>query len=420
MNRAFPVLVAVLLICSPAVASESGMSSSSATTPNVTNPVQPPGFNNTAYHLSLGNPDRSDTYTPSLSLSTALQMDRSKLQAQKRMNTLDERLSNAKSNGEKRQILVRFSGNLSARLSAIQTKERTASQQFASQKIKTSRYVKDLALVETEADNVKSSMEYMKSEAEQEGVIRFSPNEWEFRTYLIPLQSRVRKSLVSDLQYETDPKPIYVATTSDGVVLSTVSGNQYIREAYRADYRNGSIHSNLDGSEKYSLTMSQYPWVNQTNTTSGTNLNYRRGVALTKIIHSQGLINAYLDSGTKKIYREVQYKYLTGDNHVPYGTAVRNNSTNLNLVVNRTYSGGPLRINLTDGSGDPVNGRIEVGNTPLGTTGKDGTIFTVSPSREFTVRATHDSETLKVTLTPYGVTNSSSGSGTPRGAGESS
>ncbi len=48
MYRAFPVLVAVLLVlCSPAVAFEVGMSSSVATTPAASNLVQPPGFNNT-------------------------------------------------------------------------------------------------------------------------------------------------------------------------------------------------------------------------------------------------------------------------------------------------------------------------------------------------------------------------------------
>lgn len=417
MNRAFPVLVTVLLIlCSPAAVFGVGASSPTTTTPSAKNPTHPSGFNNTSAHLSLGTAGRSDTATPSLSLSTALEMDRNTLKTEKRMYTLDEQLSKVSTSGEKRQILLRFRGKLERKLSSLQTHERTASQQFNGQEIDTDEYVKELAILQTEADDLERSMKYMTSEGEN--VVKFSPHEREFQSDLIPLRSRVRESAVSSIRYGTSSKPLYVATSQSGVVLATVINDQYIREAYRDDYRNRSVNGFLSVQKARNVTVSQYPWASANGDPPSTYQVYDK-VTKTRIVHPQGLIRAYLDSGTKKIYREIQYKVLAGDDHVPYGTTFQNNSTNLHLVVNRTYSGGPLRINLTDSEGDPVDGHIEIGETELGDTGPTGTIYTVSPSREFTVTATHDSETVKVTLTPYGVTNGSSNGETPRNAGGS-
>ncbi len=421
MNRAFPVIVAVLLIfCSPAAAFGTGMSTVVAKTPSAKNPVQPPGFNNTAYQLSIGTPDRSGTDTPSLSLSTALEMDRNDLETQKRMNTLDERLSNVKSSGEKKQILSWFKANISVRLSALQTEERTTSQRFNSQAIGTDEYINDLAMIEVKANNIEDAVKRMKSAAKRENVVRFQPYEWQYLTKLIPLRSKIREAAVESFHYGTSSEKIYVATTSNGVALSSIISNQYIRDVYRSDYRNTSLINQMTSREANNITIHEYPWStnNKNKISSPTKFVYDKA-AQTKIIYPQGVIEAYLDTGTKKIYREIQYKSLTGDNHAPYGASVENNSTNLHLVVNRTYSGGPLRINLTDSEGDPVNGHIEIGETELGDTGPTGTIYTISPSREFTVTATHDSETVKVTLTPYGVTNRSSNGETPRNAGES-
>jgi hypothetical protein len=416
MSRVSPILLAALLVlCSPSVAFGIGAPASTANPPAAKNPVQPPGFNNTSSHLSLGTPTRSDTYAPSLSLSTTLEMDRNELLEQKERFTLDERLSKVEDSSKKEQLLIRFRSNLELELSALKGKERLTGKQFNNQEIGTQEYVQRLALLDTKAKNVERSIEYMTSK--RKDVIQFAPYEWKLRTDLIPLQSQVREYAARSFRGEGDSRSVYVATSDDGVVLSMVSDNQYIREAYRSDYRNGSISSHISISEVANITLNSYPWIVEQSKPatprSDTDIRYKRGASKTGIYYPQGLVEAYLDTGTKKIYREIQYQLLTGNNHIPYGTAIRNNSTNLELAVNRPYPGGPLQVNLTDSSGKPVRGKIEIGETSVGNTGADGTLWTVSPRGTFTVTATHSNKTVNVTLSPYGVPSTNSTSGSP-------
>ncbi|MFH5800183.1 hypothetical protein [Haladaptatus sp. CMAA 1911] len=416
MSRVSRILLAALLVlCSPSVAFGIGVPASTASPPAAKNPVQPPGFNNTSSHLSLGTPTRSDTYSPTMSLSTTLEMDRNELLEQKKRYTLDEQLSKVDDSSKKEQLLIKFRSNIEVQLSELKSEERSASEQFTDQEIGAQKYVQRLALIDSKGKDVERSIEYMISK--RKDVIQFPPDEWKLRTDLIPLQSRIRDYAARSFRGEGDSRSLYVAATEDGVVLSMVNGNQYIREAYRPDYRNVSKSSQLSISEVSNLTVNSYPWIVKQSESgtphSDTDVRYKKGASKTLIYYSQGLTEAYLDTGTEKIYREIQYKLLTGNNHVPYGTAIRNNSTNLELTVNRTYPGGPLRVKLTNSSGEPVQGKIAIGETPVGNTGPSGTMWTVSPRGTYTVRATHSSETVNVTLTPYGIPSTNSTSGSP-------
>jgi hypothetical protein len=416
MSRAFPILLAALLVlCSPSAAFGVDMPASTTSLPTAKNPVQPPGFNNTSSHLSLGTPTRSDTYSPSMSLSTTLEMDRNELLEQKKRYTLDEQLSKVDDSSKKEQLLIKFRSNIEVQLSELKSEERSASEQFTDQEIETRTYVQRLALLDSKGKDVERSIEYMMSK--KKDVIQFPPDEWKLRTDLIPLQSRVRDYAAKSFRGEGDSRSLYVAAADEGVVLSMVHGNQYIREAYRPDYRNISKSSQLSISEVSNFTVNSYPWIIEQSESgtphSDTDVRYKKGAAKTLIYHSQGLTEAYLDTGTEKIYREIQYKLLTGNDHVPYGTAIRNNSTNLELTVNRTYPGGPLRVELTDSRGEPVQGQIAVGETSVGNTGTDGTMWTVSPRGTYTVSATNSSETVNVTLTPYGLPSTNSTTESP-------
>ncbi len=177
------------------------------------------------------------------------------------------------------RYLLEFKANLDVRLSALQTEERTTSQQFNSQLIGTSEYVKDLAVLSTKASNAENSMEYMKSEAKKQSIIQFQSREWQSRTKLIPLRSRIRDVAAESFRSGTASKPIYVATTSNGVVLATVLDKQYIREAYRSDYRNTSINNPMTGAQADDITHSKYLW-----TTNASRRNSTQSPRMTKLL----------------------------------------------------------------------------------------------------------------------------------------
>jgi hypothetical protein len=116
--------------------------------------------------------------------------------------------------------------------------------------------------------------------------------------------------------------------------------------------------------------------------------------------HPHGSFSAYLDGGTEKIFKEVQQKRLTGDTPLPTGPSVTNSSENLTVTVNRTYAGGPLRVELTNETGAPVSGEVRIDGELVGRTNADGLLWTLSPADRFEVTASYDFRTVNLTATP--------------------
>ncbi|WP_435155846.1 DUF7094 domain-containing protein [Haladaptatus sp. DFWS20] len=414
MARVLPVVLAVLLaLAPPAVAFEAGSTNSMSTETGVKEIVEPPGFNSTTSQLSLGTPDRAETDAPSLSLSATLEMEKNEIEAQKRIYMLDEKLSSAKTNQVKEQALLRYRYEIESQLSSLKNTERTTREKFNSGEISGEEYVRRLAVLHARAGNIEQSIQHMKTRGKD--VPRFTPEVWTLQGKLIPLQGAVRQYAVNQYRGKSEPQTVYVETTESGVVLSAIHGNQYVREAYLVENRNPDGTNQLLLKQAQNITAKQYPWVR--NNSSGelsTSTRFGTGIFLTTLPHEHGVIKAVLDGSTEKIFRETQYQSLASANHIPYGPPVRNNTTYLELAVNQTYAGGPLRINVTDGDGKPVNSRISVGETEVEKAGSDGVVWTIAPRRKFTVSATHNSRTVNVTLSPYGTANTNTTTGPPQ------
>ncbi|WP_458185850.1 DUF7096 domain-containing protein [Haladaptatus sp. NG-WS-4] len=415
MSRVLPVVLAVLLIlCSPTAAFKAGAETSVSPTTDAENPAKPPGVNNTTSELSPGKTPQAATHKPSINLGVALEMDRTEVREQKRMYALDEQLSNTASRAEKEQVLIRYQFELKSELASLKNRERTISRQYSNGKLSTSAYAARLAVLDARAENIEQSIEYMDTQAES--VPRFSPEKESLKADIVPISGPVRQMLRDTYRNEITPRSVYVSATERGVVLAAIRDSQFVREAYRADYRNPDKSGQMTLQKAQNHTYMQYPLLSSFDNRevhAGTDQLISTGVLVSRFVHPQGVIEAYLDSGTKKIFREIQYKDLTGKHHVPYGDPVRNNTTSLEIIVNRTYPGGPLRINVTDADGNPVKSHVLVGGDAVGDTGPDGVLWTVAPHRRFTVSSTHESETVNVTLDPYGTAQTNATSGTP-------
>ncbi|WP_266079268.1 DUF7094 domain-containing protein [Haladaptatus caseinilyticus] len=414
MTRVLPVVLAVLLaLAPPAVAFETGSTTSMSAETDVEEIVEPPGFNNTTSQLSLGTPNRAETSMASMSLSASLEMDRNEVRTQKRMYILNERLSNAENNQVKEQALRRYRYEIGSQLSSLKYTERNIRKKFNDGRLSGSEYVRRLAVLHARAENIDQSIAHMK--ARGSNVPRFTPEVWTLRGNLIPLQGKVRQYAVNQYRGESEPRMIYVATTKTGVALSTVHGNQYVREAYLGKNKDTNGTNQLLGQKAQNITAKQYPWAkNHSNGELSTNSRYGTGIFMTTLPHEHGVIKTVLDGRTEKIFRETQFKSLTGATHIPYGHPIRNETANLELTVNRTYVGGPLRVNVTDGNGKPVTGQISIGETEIGTAGSDGVLWTIAPRRTVTVSARYESTTVNATFTPYGLARSNTTTGPPQ------
>jgi hypothetical protein len=199
---------------------------------------------------------------------------------------------------------------------------------------------------------------------------------------------------------------VYVETADTGIVLSTMIGGTYVRETLRIDRRDQSASGSMTLLEAQNKVFEAYPWAAENPGGIETN-PYGSNIHSVSIEHSHGTLVTYVDGGTKEVFKEVQYKRLTGKNSLPPGPGVQNTTTssfdtseNVTLTVNRTYPGGPLRVKLTNETGAPLQGHITVAGEPVGRTNSNGVLWTLGPAEQFRVSATYEDTTVNVTATP--------------------
>jgi hypothetical protein len=196
----------------------------------------------------------------------------------------------------------------------------------------------------------------------------------------------VRSHARTVLDGETGTHSFYIATGSESVVVSTVVDDTYLREAYRGDLRNGAGAA-IELEVALEIVAESYPVI--WNTTREQTQVFGGGETYpVRIGHSRGDLTAFVDSDARVVYAEHQRHPLEA---VVADRRVRATGDAVRLVVNQTYPGGPVQIGVrSTGTGDPVDAAVSVksGPTPaerIGQTGDDGTLWTLSPNRQYTV-----------------------------------
>lgn len=417
--RPIPVMLALLLALSPgAVAMQASAPTSSAhaqtspadgpaaaqsdTTTMQMDTVRAASSGNTTAVMTLGTaPAQSEFDRPSIALGSSLATERGGIQSSLSIATLDQQLQAANSAEQKKQILNRYRYRIENHIISLKAEERQATQAFSNETMSKSEYLRTIARIDAEADGIRELAKAMQERAAS--VPRFSM-ETEANTLkgkLVTLEGPIRERIGRMLQGQAPPTRVYVETAKNGIVLSTIANGEYVREVVRMDRRNPGASDPIGRQVAQRKIVEQYPWAWNNSKSWGIDTIYgTTNVYRMYFRHAQGRLLVYYDAGTEEVFKEVQYKQLTGEHSVPPGPGVSNSSNNLTLVVNRTYPGGPLRVNLTNETGVPLQGDITVAGEPVGRTHADGTLWTLGPAEEFRVTATYRGRTVNVTTTP--------------------
>ncbi|USZ66933.1 hypothetical protein NGM10_09330 [Halorussus salilacus] len=414
--RLAPVMLALLLALSPgAVAMQASAPTPSTATQSATASVGPSLNENTTAVLTLGTePERTSFDSPSTSLGSSLAADREAFETELSVRSLDAELESADSESQKKQVLTRYRYRIENRVISLESEEKHATDAFSNGSISSSEYVRTLARIDSEAEHVLHTTRAVQRRAAQ--VPDFGmPNIYaSVQVRLLPLEGPIRDRVAKALDGTADPVEVHVSAAETGVVLSMIRDDEYVREVVRPDRRDSSKTESLTPSEALDLVSEQYPWT-RNNSAGGSSSRYSStDVYDVTISHSHGNLTASLDAGTGEIFKEVQYKRLSGQGTLPPGPGVRNTtegqfgSENVTLTVNRTYAGGPLRAQLTNETGEPLDGEISVDGESVGTTGEDGVVWTLGPDEAFRVTGTYDGTTVEVTTTPVDLDDESS------------
>ncbi|ESP89292.1 DUF7094 domain-containing protein [Candidatus Halobonum tyrrellensis] len=306
-----------------------------------------------------------------------------------RMETIAvrERVRSADGAEARSQAILDGMNAVERRAVTLRTRSRSTVRSYANGELTATDLVVERARIRAEAGALANRVRLLSTLAED--VEGFSLNTGRTQSLLYDLETfggPVTDRAVAALRGSGDATRLYVSATGTNVVVTTVTDGEYVRETYRGDLRN------LDGSSiqpavAQAVTARSYPEIWDARTaTSGSG---RGGTFIYRVAYPGGQLTAFVDGGSERVFEEHQRINLTT---FPSTTVANNTQNGLTLSVNRSYAGGPIRLELTDAStGEPVDGTVQLGrgedSTTVGRTGEDGVLWALSPRGTYYVTA---------------------------------
>lgn len=178
----------------------------------------------------------------------------------------------------------------------------------------------------------------------------------------------------------TADAPFHAHASSDGYVLSSIDGSLYTREITVVPNRDrgGSGYTNDDTARDRAATL--YPWTYRESIATESTL--RGGIYWTSLDHPHGTTTMFLDGGTELPFREIHELDLIT---VPTVTELETGTADVQITVDRTYSGGPALVSAIDPDTDaPVEDvAIQVDNQTVSQTDVNGEAWITSPPTAF-------------------------------------
>ena len=372
--------------------------------------------------LPPGSTNASAVETQSANLGPGLEFDRNVAQMRLRTLTTVERVRSASPGDQRQRLILGELNDIEQHVVTLRSAQQEAISAYASDSISTRRLLIRLASIDAQARELqhrRSRLRELAQETEGLGLStqRFASLERELDTFTGPVRQRVGNVVTG----QNDTARVYVATSTDGVVLSTLVDGRYVRETYRGDLRNLDASESLSPEEALNITAKQYPvvWDFRANSTAVVGAGTVYSVT---VPHEYGTLSTLIDTGTKQVFMESQTRSLSS---FPATHTVTRSRDNLRMTVNRSYPGGPVRISLVNARTDePVNANVTIGPASggnsdfVGYTGSDGVLWALSPAQEYTVFAIKGNAVVAINAKPvspprvYPVTNSSAGNAT--------
>jgi hypothetical protein len=261
---------------------------------------------------------------------------------------------------ERRSLVDRSLIRLGDRSSALVATQRAAILAYANGSIDQRTLLVRLAEVHRTAEVLEPRLDRLRRLAQRADARYYETSILRIGGTLRTLQGPVRERVATALAAEEPLPRVSVEAAGTAVVLSYVDGEAYVRESYFLDNRRTNGTRNLatigqaaDRAREY------YPWVydNQAGN-SGIGGNLPAGTFRLSVPHTKGELTAFLDAGTGDVFKESQRLRLSALDPDPRTTAT---DDGLRVVLNATYPGGPMRVELyDDATGERVAGQLRL------------------------------------------------------------
>lgn len=415
--RALPVTFAVLLVLSSvaAAAGTAAISPDAPSTPAMTGapgvgptaeetgqlaPSRELAANRTARNATLGvlgippgAAERSTLETRTVDLGPSLAFEANATAA--RMETIRrvERIESASDTERRQQLLLAEMNDIEQRVIDLRSRQRTVISAYGAGDISARTLLVELAIIDIRASALEERRERIEEIALSTPDFSISQRSADLERELDTFTGPVRSQVVSVLGGERDSARFFVQSASDSVVLGVIDDGTYVREAYLGTLRQRGSET-ITTPRALNVTAETYPHLYALrNRQNGTDVVGSGDSYLVRITHQRGELSAFVDSGSETVFKEYQRRPLDTMETERAGTSVKDG---LRLTAYRTYSGGPVLVQLNDSeTGEPVDARITVGpsggrSTSVGRTGADGRLWTLAPGQSYQITAIDD------------------------------
>mgnify|MGYP000330226543 CR=1 FL=1 len=361
---------------------------------------------------------RSTLETEYVELGSGLAFSSATTDAHLATATAVERIESAETTEARQRYLLQEVSTVEQRVVALRARQQQAVAAYGREELPPRRFLYELALIDAEARELQQRRDRIESLVQSTpgfsiSSSRFGNVELELNTLTGP----VRGHAASVLNGEADSARFFVQSGEDSVVLGVIRGGTYVRESYR-----GALRVGEDGSfslaDAMNATEVAYPTITELRLRDDIVGNPDSDSTRVTIEHERGRLVAFVDSGSRRVFKEHQYRPIDQVTTTSSTSAIKDG---LELTAHRTYPGGPVRLQLNATSDDePVDARITVGpaggrSSVVGETGEDGSLWTLAPGSTYQVTAIDGSSVVVLSVEPtaapfvYGELNESSG-----------
>ena len=365
-----------------------------------------------------GEATRSTLETEYVELGSGLAFASATTEVRLQTEATVERIESAESPEKRQQYLLQEVSSIEQQIITLRTRQRQVIAAYSRDELAPRRLLYELALIDAEARELQQRRERIETLVQSTSGFsissaRFGNIELELNTLTGP----VRGHAASVLGGEAASTRFFVQSGENSVELAVIRDGTYVREAYRGVLRVGD-----DGSfslpDAVNATEQAYPTITGLRLRDDVVGNPDSDSTRVSIEHERGRLVAFVDSGSRRVFKEFQYRPIDQVTTTSTTSAVKDA---LELTAHRTYPGGPVRLQLNSTtSGEPVDAQITVGpaggrSSVVGETGDDGSLWTLAPSGTYQVTAIDGSSVVVLSVEPtatpfvYGEINGSSG-----------
>tara|TARA_Y100001970_G_scaffold281590_1_gene392704 strand:+ start:4624 stop:5892 length:1269 start_codon:yes stop_codon:yes gene_type:complete len=390
MNRGLNIVVIVLVLASISVGGVSGETSSGIELSE-----------EEIRMVSIGQIDRSDFVVQTPNLATSISMDRKIILGELNKYILEERISSASGEDEKREILFQAATDVEIESADITDRFVEIRERWKSGWIGSEEFTRELMLISTDSKVLGGLLDHIEEESEMVSQMELRGRIMMLKEELIPFEGPVKKNLIDVARGEREVGNVYIAASKSGVVLATIEGSTYWREAYVWDQE--SLLGGISLDEAITRTASLYPIAYNPEVSRQTGIMGKgRGYQI-EIGFDSGSLIAYLDGGTKNVFYEIQERKLgiTGLGARDSRTIGSLDGGTMKVAVARSFVGGPLKVEVYDiDTGNSIASKMLIGTSREEEINRGGTWILAPPENTKIVFQREDGEVLEIQILP--------------------